>query len=181
MRQHSIRIGHTSVGKSLGSKTILFAQSKFEIAQADRQDMVPSIVTAKHLDFLKAEPITKFKPGVFDDGMLQRMDASFLRAFLNPSVPWQSCLCVCVRASLLVFALAAHATYMCVCVGTKKQHKTTKEEDATVWVRYYSAQFDQGAGRRACNNPYNHVLDCELFQKMETTGKTHIGHKDFLD
>ena len=43
MRQHSIRIGRTSVGKSLGSKTILFAQSKIEIAQADRQDMVPSI------------------------------------------------------------------------------------------------------------------------------------------
>ena len=89
MRQHSIRIGRTSVGKSLGYKTILFAQSKIEIAQADRQDMVPSIVTAKHLDFLKAEPSTKFKPGVFDDGMLQRMDASFLRAFLNRSAPWQ--------------------------------------------------------------------------------------------
>ena len=90
MRQHSITwIGRTRVGKSLGSKTILFAQSKFEITQADRQDLVPSIVTAKHLDFFKAEPITKFKPGVFDDGMLQRMDASFLKAFLNPSAPRQ--------------------------------------------------------------------------------------------
>ena len=48
----------------------------------------PSIVVAEHLDFFKAEPITKFKPSVFDDGMLQRMDASFLKAFLNPSVPW---------------------------------------------------------------------------------------------
>lgn len=72
----------------MGSKTILFAQSKFEITQADRRDFMPSIVTAKHLDFFKAEPITKFKPGVFDDGMLQRMDASFLKAFLNPSAPW---------------------------------------------------------------------------------------------
>ncbi|OLP77886.1 hypothetical protein AK812_SmicGene42011 [Symbiodinium microadriaticum] len=35
---------------------------------------------------VKAESLTKFKPGVFDDGMLQRMDASFLKAFLNPSV-----------------------------------------------------------------------------------------------
>ena len=78
MRQHAITwIGRTRVGKSLGSKTILFAQSKFEITQADREDLVPSIVTAKHLDFFKAEPITKFKPGVFDDGMLQRMDSSF--------------------------------------------------------------------------------------------------------
>ena len=32
MRQHSITwLGRTRVGKSLGSKTILFAQSKFEI------------------------------------------------------------------------------------------------------------------------------------------------------
>ena len=43
------------------------------------------------LTLFKAEPLTKFKPGVFDDGMLQRMDASFLKAFLNPSV---SLLCV---------------------------------------------------------------------------------------
>ena len=77
-------IGKTKTGKSLGSKTILFTQSKFEIDAAGRDDLVPSIVAAKHLDFFKAEPITKFKPGVFDDGMLQRMDSSFLKAFLNP-------------------------------------------------------------------------------------------------
>ena len=88
MRQHSITwIGRTRTGKSLGSKTVLFAQSKFEIELAERTDLVPSILTAKHLDFFKAEPLTKFKPGVFDDGMLQKMDASFLKAFLNPSVP----------------------------------------------------------------------------------------------
>ena len=88
MRQHSITwIGRTRVGKSLGSKTVLFAQSRFEIEQAGRTDLVPGIVTAKHLDFFKAEPITKFKPGVFDDGLLQKMDASFLKAFLNPSAP----------------------------------------------------------------------------------------------
>ena len=68
-----------------GSKTILFMKSRFGIAQAARNDLVPSSVTGKHLDFFKAEPLTKFKPGVFDDGMLQRMDASFLKAFLNPS------------------------------------------------------------------------------------------------
>ena len=50
--------------------------------------MVPTIVTAKHLHFFKAEPLTKFKPGIFDDGMLQKMDASFLEAFLNPSATW---------------------------------------------------------------------------------------------
>ena len=86
MRQHAITwIGRTRTGKSLGSKTILFMQSKYEINEADRSDLVPSVVTAKHLDFSKAEPLTRFKPGVFDDGMLQRMDSSFLKAFLNPS------------------------------------------------------------------------------------------------
>ena len=88
MRQHSITwFGRSRTGKSLGSKTVLFAQSKYEITLADRQDdLTPSVVTEKHLDFFKAEPITKFKPGVFDDGMLQKMDSSFLKAFLNPSV-----------------------------------------------------------------------------------------------
>ena len=87
MRQHSITwLGRTRTGKSFGSKSVLFMQSKFEIDDADRSDLVPSIVTAKNLDFFKAEPLTRFKPGVFDDGMLQKMDSSFLKAFLNPSV-----------------------------------------------------------------------------------------------
>ena len=87
IRQHAITwIGKTRVGKSLGSKTVSFCQSKYEIDAAGREDLVPSIVTAKHLDFFKSEPLTKFKPGIFDDGMLQKMDSSFLKAFLNPSV-----------------------------------------------------------------------------------------------
>lgn len=89
MRQHGITWkGKARAGKSLGSKTILFAQSRFEVDAAERTDLVPSM----HLDFFKAEPITKFKPGVFDDGLLQKMDASFLKAFLNRGV---YCLCKC--------------------------------------------------------------------------------------
>ena len=58
MRQHAITwIGRTRTGKSLGSKTVLFKQSKYEIDLADRNDLVASIVTAKHLDFFKAEPL----------------------------------------------------------------------------------------------------------------------------
>jgi len=48
----------------------------------------------------------------------------------------------------------------------------TKEEDATVWARCSSAQFDQGAGRHACNNPYNQNVDRELFQQMQKEHKT---------
>lgn len=70
MRQHSITwIGRVCVGNSFISKTILFAQWKLEIAEADREDLVPATVTAKHLDFFKEEPITTFKRGVFDDGL----------------------------------------------------------------------------------------------------------------
>ena len=71
MRQHFITwIGRTRTDKSLGSKIVLFAQSKFEIDLVERADLDPSILTAKHLDFFKAEPLPKFKPGVFDDGIL---------------------------------------------------------------------------------------------------------------
>ena len=35
------------------------------------------------LGFFKAEPLTKYKPGVFDDGQVQKNYASFLKAFLN--------------------------------------------------------------------------------------------------
>ena len=87
IRQHAITwIGRTRSGKSLGSKTVLFCQSKFEINAAERDDLRPSIVTAKHLDFFKAESLTRHKPGVFDDGMLQRIDVSFLKSFFNLSV-----------------------------------------------------------------------------------------------
>ncbi|CAE7830488.1 unnamed protein product [Symbiodinium necroappetens] len=141
MRQHSITwLGRTRTGKSFGSKTVLFMQSKFEIDDADRSDLVPSIVTAKNLDFFKAEPLTRFKPGVFDDGMLQKMDSSFLKAFLNPS-----------------------------------------EEDATVWARYTSAQFDQGAGRHACNNPYARDLDEKLYMDMKKSKVWQAPHNKFID
>ena len=55
MRQHAITwIGRTRTGKSLGSKTVLFMQSKYEIKESDRSDLVPSVVTAKHLDFFQS-------------------------------------------------------------------------------------------------------------------------------
>ena len=88
MRQRGITwIGKTRADKSLGSKTVLFAQSRFENESAGREDLVPSIVTAKRLGFFKAEPISKFKPGGFDDVLLPKMDASFLNAFLSPGAP----------------------------------------------------------------------------------------------
>ena len=89
-------IGKTRTGESLGSKVVAFCQSKYEIAVAQREDLNPSIAPAKHLGFFKAEPLTKYKPGVFGDGNLQRMDASFLKAFLNPSDVFpRQCFCYC--------------------------------------------------------------------------------------
>ena len=56
LRQHSITwIGRARTGKSLGSKTIMFAQSKYEIDLAERDDLVPSIITAKNLELISKQ------------------------------------------------------------------------------------------------------------------------------
>ena len=56
-----------------------------------------------------------------------------------------------------------------------------QEEDATVWARYSSAQFDQGAGRHACNNPYNAQADEDIVQEAINNGKATVSHKKFLE
>ena len=56
MRQHRITwIGRRRVGKSLGSKTIFFMQSRFEIAQAARTDQSLSPVSLQVTTFCKFE------------------------------------------------------------------------------------------------------------------------------
>ena len=64
-------------------------QSKFEVTQDQREgELIPSIVTTKHLDsdFSRQNLwLIKCKPGVFNDGQMQKNDAPFLKAFLNPS------------------------------------------------------------------------------------------------
>ena len=57
-----------------------------------------------------------------------------------------------------------------------------QEEDGTVWARYSAAQFDQGAGRHACNNPYNVNLEASILDNAVKACKTNcIFFKDFLD
>ena len=51
-----------------------------------------------------------------------------------------------------------------------------QEEDAIVWARYSSVQFDQGAGRYACNNPYNHDIDDVLAGDLQKNGKSRRLH-----
>lgn len=81
MRTNSIVwLGKSRVGKSTGSKTVAFAISRFEISLSGQEDTVePAIVTAKHFDFFKAEPVTRVKPAVFDDGELQDRGLAFKR------------------------------------------------------------------------------------------------------
>ena len=50
-----------------------------------------------------------------------------------------------------------------------------------MWARYSSAQFDQGAGRHACNNPYNRAIDEELFASMQKSKIWSVPHAKFLD
>ena len=66
----------------------------------------PSARSRRLIDKISCLPLwlTKFKPSVFDDGMLQRMDASFLKAFLNPSVPWPfMIMCLLLRPCMLQY------------------------------------------------------------------------------
>ncbi|CAK0827713.1 unnamed protein product [Prorocentrum cordatum] len=82
-------IGKTRVGKSTASKTLALLMSMLEIGALEGDDREgapePSIVTAKHFDFFKGEPVERVLPAVFDDGDLHKQDASVLKAFLNPS------------------------------------------------------------------------------------------------
>ncbi|CAE7432933.1 unnamed protein product [Symbiodinium sp. CCMP2456] len=55
-----------------------------------------------------------------------------------------------------------------------------REEDATVWAPYSSAQFDLGAGRHACNNPYGKDNDKKLYNTMNATKVWHAGHDEFM-
>ncbi|CAE7860288.1 unnamed protein product, partial [Symbiodinium necroappetens] len=54
------------------------------------------------------------------------------------------------------------------------------EEDATVWARYSSAYFEQGASRQACNNPYDRGVDDEQVKEMRASNIWEIKHKDFM-
>ena len=102
---------------------------------AEHGDLVSSIVTAKHLDFFKAQPLTKFKPGVVDDGMLQRMDAPFLEAFLNPSVSGQFVKRVYLRTSTPIGShqpIHKKNEQPVMCCFDSKHHLSNQEENATV-------------------------------------------------
>ena len=83
IRQNAITwLGKTRTGKSLASKTIAFMQSKFEITQDQREDELnPYHCHRKALRLFKAEPLTKHKPGVFDDGQMQKNDAFLPQSF----------------------------------------------------------------------------------------------------
>ncbi|CAK0856634.1 unnamed protein product, partial [Prorocentrum cordatum] len=84
-------IGKTRVKKSAGSKTLAFMMSRVEIEELEQSregeagELVPTIVTAKHFDLFKGEPMTRVRPAIFDDGELADQSASILKTFLTPS------------------------------------------------------------------------------------------------
>ena len=50
-----------------------------------------------------------------------------------------------------------------------------------MWARYSSAQFEQGAGRHACNNPYSRQIDAEMFKSMSAINNWQIPYEKFLN
>ena len=55
------------------------------------------------------------------------------------------------------------------------------EEDATVWARYTSASFDQGAHRQACNNAFDRKLERTVYEAMKSAGIFEVVHDQFVD
>ena len=49
-----------------------------------------------------------------------------------------------------------------------------------MWARYPSAQFDQGSGRHACNNPYDRSTDDEVFATLHKGNFWKIPYDKFL-
>ena len=77
--------GLTNCGKSMASKTHGMHVSEYHIVLDSREDLVPSIVTAKNLDFFRGEPNTKYKPSVGDDWQMARMRVEDVKAFVYPA------------------------------------------------------------------------------------------------
>ena len=60
------------------------AVSGYQIRKHDRNDLRPSVVTYKKVDFLRLEPGSKFKPAIGDDIQMVRMDPDELKAIGDP-------------------------------------------------------------------------------------------------
>lgn len=86
MHQHGILwVGKSRIGKSNGSKTLAFLYSEYKIRTLNKASThEASVLTAKHMDFFKAEPCTQILPGIFDDGPVKELPADILKSFLNP-------------------------------------------------------------------------------------------------
>ncbi|CAK0887243.1 unnamed protein product [Prorocentrum cordatum] len=76
-------VGKSRVGKSNGSKTLAWVHSAYSIQKKGTADDI-AFLTVKQLDFFKGEPTAEILPGIFDDGLLQKVSADVLKAFLNP-------------------------------------------------------------------------------------------------
>ena len=64
---------------------MLFAVSGFNSKKDARNDLRPSIVTTKKLDFLRHEPGSKYKPMCADDAVLHTWGTDELKCTGDPS------------------------------------------------------------------------------------------------
>eukprot|EP00959_Pyramimonas_sp_CCMP1952_P252866 5282578-Pyramimonas_sp.AAC.1 len=47
--------------------------------EVEKGDLLATVVTAKHFDFFKGEPVTRIRPAIFDDGELSEQSAPILK------------------------------------------------------------------------------------------------------
>ncbi|CAK0837766.1 unnamed protein product [Prorocentrum cordatum] len=142
-------VGKSRVGKSNGSKTLAWVHSACSIQKKGTADEI-AFLTVKHMDFFKGEPTTEILPGIFDDGLLQKVrwpgvaHAIAARGFQGD--------CVEVAVALVIGRtlgrLKAPADVL-------KAFLNPKEEDALLWARWGGCAFEQGSRRQAVANPYD--------------------------
>ncbi|CAK0881766.1 unnamed protein product [Prorocentrum cordatum] len=123
-------VGKSRVGKSSGSKTLAWVHSAYSIQKKGTADEI-AFLTVKHMDFFKGEPTTEILPGIFDDGLLQK-----------------------VRWPGVAHAIAARG-FQGVSADLLKDFLNPKEEGALLRARWGGCAFEQWLCRQAAANPYD--------------------------
>ena len=177
-------IGKSRVGKSNGSKTLAWTHSAYSIQKKGSADDI-AFLTVKHMDFFKGEPTTDVLPGIFDDGLLQKVRwsrvapaltaRSFLGGvrFLSSGRPRSKrTLATLSHLEIAVVVVGPARDRLKVTADVLKAFLNPKEEDALLWARWGGCGFEQGSCRQAVANPYDRdaeraALDAATLNKYD--------------
>ncbi|CAK0845275.1 unnamed protein product [Prorocentrum cordatum] len=64
--------------------------------------------------------------------------------------------------------------------STLKAFLNPREEDAAIWARWGSSEFDTGASRQVRNDAYEELFEAELVSKLKESAPKDMGSDDFM-